>query len=993
MAQTMQEGARMRASQCLVFGPFRLDLRDERLWRGPEVVRLHPKSFAVLCCLVTQAGQLVTKEALLATVWPETVVQESVLTVAVRQLRRVLGDRARLPQFIETVHGRGYRFIAPVSAPVASREPVAVVEAPRLSRLPFFSRPLHFVGRDTELARLAQWWTTARQGTRQIGVIAGEPGIGKTSLVAAFLARAAAGEDLTVGHGQCIEPYGAGEPYLPVLEALGRLGQGPDGGELVALLRQYAPSWLVHLPGLLTPAEREALGRTTDSVTPTRMLRELTEALDVLTATRPLVLVLEDLHWSDHATLAWLAYVARRPDPARLLILGTYRPVEVIVEAHPLRRMITELQQHGQCTEMVLDYLSEAAVAAYLEQRFGAMPRLTGLGRVLHRYTHGNPLFLWEVVEEAVAQRLLEDTPEGWRLRAGSEAITRIVPESLRRLIEQQLEQLAPDEQALLEAASVTGSTFTAAAVAAGVAQPEEPIDARCATWARHGWFVHAEGTETWPDGTVTTRYSFRHALYHEVVYQRVAAGHRVRLHRRIGLRMEAGYGAQAPTMATALAMHFTRAQDLQRAVQYLRHAGEQALQRAAYLEAVACFEQALQVLKNLPEQRDTREQALDLRLALRSALGLSGDYRRALAHLREAEALAATLDDPRRMGQVSALLFHYFYIMGAHPQAITAAQRTLALATSSGDGGLHALAHLSLGMASWAQGDYRRAIACLTQTVASLDGVRRHERFGHSILPAVASRAYLTACHAELGTFAEGRALGDAGLQIAEAVEHAASIAFASWGTGLLALRQGDLPRALSQLERALSICQDADLPFYFSWVAAALGAAYTLSGRVADARPLLTQAMEQTTAMGVGLLQGLCGLSLGAAQLVAGCIDEARTQTEHVLVLARERQERGVEAWALRLLGAIASHSAHPQVEAARTVLQQALTLAETLGMRPLQAHCHCDLGLLYATTGQRQQARLALGTAMALYRSMDMAFWLPETEAALAQVEGSP
>jgi tetratricopeptide (TPR) repeat protein len=290
-------------------------------------------------------------------------------------------------------------------------------------------------------------------------------------------------------------------------------------------------------------------------------------------------------------------------------------------------------------------------------------------------------------------------------------------------------------------------------------------------------------------------------------------------------------------------------------------------------------------------------------------------------------------------------------------------------------------------------RGDYRRAIACLTQTVASLDGVRRHERFGHSILPAVASRAYLTACHAELGTFAEGRALGDAGLQIAEAVEHAASIAFASWGTGLLALRQGDLPRALSQLERALGICQDADLPFYFSWVAAALGAAYTLSGRVADARPLLTQAMEQTTAMGVGLLQGLCGLSLGAAQLVAGCIDEARTQTERVLVLARERQERGVEAWALRLLGAIASHSAHPQVEAARTVLQQALTLAETLGLRPLQAHCHCDLGLLYATTGQRQQARLALGTAMALYRSMDMAFWLPETEAALAQVEGSP
>jgi DNA-binding winged helix-turn-helix (wHTH) protein/tetratricopeptide (TPR) repeat protein len=982
----------MRESQCLVFGSFRLDLRDERLWRGPEVVRLHPKSFAVLCCLVAQAGQLVTKEVLLAAVWTEATVNEDVITVAIRQLRQVLGDQARLPRFIETVHGRGYRFIAPVTvAAPALESPQRGAGRPLPGAARISSRI--FVGREAAVAQVQQWWTTARQGQRQLGFIAGEPGMGKTALVEVCVAQMAAMADVWVASGQCVDHYGVGEAYLPLLEALGRLGQGPDRSQLGALLRQYAPSWLVHLPALLAPAEREAMGRTTDSVTPTRMLRELTEALDVLTATRPLVLILEDLHWSDHATLAWLAYVARRPDPARLLILGTYRPVEVIVEAHPLRHMIMELQQHDQCTEIVLDYLSEAAVATYLEQRFGAMPRLTGLARVLHRYTHGNPLFLLEVVEEAVAQRLLEDTPEGWRLRAGAAAITGLMPESLRRLIEQQLDQLSPNEQAILEAASVAGSTFSTAAVAAGVAQPEETIDGHCATWARHGRFVHAQGTETWPDGTVTMRYSFRHALYHEVVYRRVAAGNRVRLHRRIGLHLEAGYGARAPTMATALAMHFMQAQDPQRAVQYLRHAGENALQRTAYPEAAACFEQTLQVLKNLPKQHDTREQELDLRLALRSALGPSGDYGRALAHLREAEALAATLDDPRRMGQVSALLSNYFYIMGAHTQAIAAAQRSLALATTSGDSGLHALAHLSLGMAYWAQGDYRRSIDCLTQTVVSLAGARHHERFGYSILPAVVSRAYLTACHAELGTFAEGRAFGEEGLQIAEEVEHAASMALASWGVGLLALRQGDLPRALPRLERAQGICQEADLPFYFSWAAVGLGAAYTLSGRVADAVPLLTQAMEQTAALGVGLHQGLCGLSLGEAQLLAGRIEEARTQTERALVLACERQERGVQAWALRLLGAIASHSAPPQVEDAETSLQQALTLAEALGMRPLQAHCHRSLGLLYATMERRQQARLALGMARTLYRSMDMTFWLPETETALVQVEGSP
>jgi predicted ATPase len=216
-----------------------------------------------------------------------------------------------------------------------------------------------------------QWWTTAQQGTRQVGVIAGEPGIGKTALVEVFLAQVVAAGDCRVGHGQCIEPYGPGEPYLPVLEAFGRLCREPDGPRLVSVLRQYAPSWLVQMPALLPPADWEALQRTVGSAAQSRMLRELTEALDALTTECPLVLVLEDLHWSDRATLEWLAYIARRPDPARLLILGTYRPVDAMVQAHPLRTVLAELQQHGQCAELVLDYLSEGEVAAYLRQRFG----------------------------------------------------------------------------------------------------------------------------------------------------------------------------------------------------------------------------------------------------------------------------------------------------------------------------------------------------------------------------------------------------------------------------------------------------------------------------------------------------------------------------------------------------------------------------------------------------------------------------------------------
>jgi tetratricopeptide (TPR) repeat protein len=274
---------------------------------------------------------------------------------------------------------------------------------------------------------------------------------------------------------------------------------------------------------------------------------------------------------------------------------------------------------------------------------------------------------------------------------------------------------------------------------------------------------------------------------------------------------------------------------------------------------------------------------------------------------------------------------------------------------------------------------------------VASLDGARRHERFGQVIMPAVLSRAYLAWCHAELGTFAEGSTLGGEALRIAEAVDHPGSLMFAYYGIGLLSLRQGDLRRALPLLECAVGLCQDADLPLYFPWMAAPLGEAYTLSGRVADAVPLLTQAMEQTIATETVGDQTLCRLPLGEAQVLAGRLEEAHALAEQTLALAREHQQRGYQAYALRLLGDIATHRDPPEVEEAERSYCQALALAHELGMRPLQAHCHLGLGTLYAKTGRREQARAELSAATALYHAMDMTFWLPPAEAALGQLEG--
>jgi tetratricopeptide (TPR) repeat protein len=426
------------------------------------------------------------------------------------------------------------------------------------------------------------------------------------------------------------------------------------------------------------------------------------------------------------------------------------------------------------------------------------------------------------------------------------------------------------------------------------------------------------------------------------------------------------------------------------KALTYYRQAGEKALARSAHREAVGYFEQALGALPHLLETRGTREQAIDLRLAF-SALYPPGDQERILAYLREAEHLAEALDDPRRLGQVSVFLYNHLQRRGAYDQAIAAVQRALALATASRDVILQGLANLRLGYAYHAQGHYRRAIDCFGQPSTALDGARRHERFGMVFLPAVDCRAYLAACHAELGTFTEGRASGEEGVRIAEAVNHPASLMCACWGIGVLSLCQGDLSGAIPRLEQAVDLCRETDLPAWFPLAAATLGEAYTLCARLADAVPLLTQALERAAATGRGDIQTRCHLSLGEAQLRAGGLGEAQALTQEAQALARAHRERGYEAYALHLLGEIAAHRHLPEVAQAEDYYRQGLGLTRELGVRPLMAHCHRGLGTLYAKTNRREQARAELSTAVALYRSMDMIFWLPQVEAALAPLSG--
>ncbi|MEO8753840.1 MAG: AAA family ATPase, partial [Casimicrobiaceae bacterium] len=440
----------------------------------------------------------------------------------------------------------------------------------------------------------------AQAGQRQIVFLSGEAGIGKTAVLDAFRRRVAADPDLLVARGACLEHYGAAEAYLPVLEAIGRLLRDPVDETVIRVLKTHAPSWLAQLPWLDDRGAREGLPADRLGITKERMLREMAEALEVLTAKTPLLLVLEDLHWSDYSTLDLLGMLARRQEPAGLLVVCSYRSVDVIVKTHPLRALIQELRVRRQCEDIPLAFLREPHVAAYLAQRFGGHAFPSELGRAVHQLTDGNPLFMVRVVDELVALRVLEREDDRWRLRRPVAEIVRAVPESLRQLVEMQIARLEPEAQRLLEAASVLGHEFTIGSVAAGLDVDPLAIEERCDELARQGQFLFAAALWARPDGTTVARYRFTHSLYPHAIAERLPAGWRLRLHQRVGEWLERTYGAQDMAIVSRLAWHFEEAGDHPRAIRYLLLAADNAAGRCAYGDAIRILEHAQSLLHRL---------------------------------------------------------------------------------------------------------------------------------------------------------------------------------------------------------------------------------------------------------------------------------------------------------------------------------------------------------------------------------------------------------
>jgi len=571
-----------------------------------------------------------------------------VVKVCVREIRQALGDEATKPQFIETVGVQGYRFIAPITATLPVLSPQFSVprlasesRVPQLTpdgnwQLPTGLQPLtpdiwrlttHFVGRESELARLQVWYKRVQQGKRHITFVSGEAGIGKTTLVERFLAQAQARGPVRIGRGHCIEQYEHGEAYLPVLQALQQLCRVPNGDQVVAILRRYAPLWLVQLSGVIEGDELEKLQRQVQTGGPQRMLREFAEAIEVLAAETPLVLFLEDLQWSDAVTLELLAYLAQRRERARLLVIGSYRPADMVLSGHPLRRMAEGLIGRRQAQGLTLELFTQAEVEAYLTQRLTGSPVVDVLGLVIHRRTQGNALFVMHFVDYLLQQGLLVEADDHWQLRAEPATIEDLIPDHVQLLMTKQIEGLSREGQQFLEMASVVGMTFTAREVAAVSKHPLEATDAVYDELANQGRFLEVQGLAEWPDGSITVRYHFRHALCRHTLYHRLGLAHRVRWHRQLGEHFAQVYGDHTQEIATELAFHFERGREYRRAILCWQQAGEHALRRSVYQKALEHGRAGIRLLTRLPATAERGQLELKLRQIVNIALSVLRGY------------------------------------------------------------------------------------------------------------------------------------------------------------------------------------------------------------------------------------------------------------------------------------------------------------------------------------------------------------------------------
>lgn len=820
-----------------------------------------------------------------------------------------------------------------------------------------------FVGRDDDVELLQNRLTSMLRGHGQVVGITGEPGIGKSRLLFEFRQRLM-GEQVRYLEGRCVS-YASNVPYLPVLDILqDHCGvMDADSPETVAdkvhrTLEELAlpadeeAPFLLHLLGVKSGTE--AIDRLDPEILKAKTFGALRELSLAASRQRPLVLAVEDLHWIDTMSEDYFASLVESLAGAPILLLVTYRsgyrPPWI---------------ERSYATHVALQPLSPpdslTMVRSVLPQERLSDP----LTRTIVEKAEGNPFFLEELA------------------RAVGEQGDSAIPDTIQAVLLARIDRLPPEEKLLLQSAAVIGKDVPFTLLRAVAELSEEELRRRLLRLQR-GEFIYE--TSLFPD----LGYTFKHALTHEVAYGNLLPERRRALHARIVEAIEQLYPGRLTDQVDGLAYHAFRGEVWGKAVTYLRQAGTKAAVRSAHREAVVLFREALGAIERLPQDRQPLEEAIDLRFDLVGSLYPLGELDAISGHLHEAEALAITLDDQCRLGRASAYLSTWLWRRGDQDRAAESGRRALAIAHELGDFGLEVWANLRLGQVYYVMGNYPVAMDFLRKVVDALQGDLIHERFGMILgTPSVISRMWLVSCLVERGEFAEGIALAEEAIRLTHPGSHTFDAIAAYGGLGFVYLRQGQFQQAIPPIEQAHELCRELHVTLLLPEVAPWLGYAYVLSGRVDQGLSLLEQAVEQATSMRMMVRLALRLAFLGEAYLEAGRRNQAIELARRALDLAREHQERGHEAWALRLLAEIASRRDPPAIGEAEAFFAESIALAKQLGMRPLLAWCFLGLGRLYRNAGEAVKAREHLTRADALFSAMEMGLGRQQSQAELTEM----
>jgi predicted ATPase len=733
--------------------------------------------------------------------------------------------------------------------------------------------------------------------------------------------------------------------------------------------------WLVQLPALVDEEELETLQRKVQGATRERMLRELAEALEVISAERPLVLWLEDLHWSDVSTLDLLASLARRKEPARLLVIGTYRPVEMLHEGHPLKGVTQELYTHKLCIELPLPLLTEAAIASYLDKRFPHSALPVRLAQLLHERTEGNPLFLTSLIDEWVAQGVLSEGDGGWMLHREIASIEEQVPGSIRRIVARQQERLRAEEQRMLQAASVAGVEFATAAAAAALEKESAEVEEQCTKLTERQQFLRPAGIAEWPDGTRTARYGFRHAVYQHLWHEQVGVERRQQWHLRIGKRLEAAYGEQAQEIATELAMHFEQGRDYRRAVRYLQQAGENAVRRSAHQEAISLLAKGLELLKALSNSPER----VRYELVLQNTIGLALIAIKGYGAPEVEHAYTRARELGRQVGETPQLFpilrgLSLFYTIRAEFQtALELAEQCLRLAQSTQDPALLVEAHYVLGMDLVHLGEFVSARPHLEQAIALYDPQRHSSH--HSVQdPGVVCLAYEALALWMLGYPDQALSSVHEALTLAQKLGRPFSLAFAlHWVANLHKYRR-EAQAAQERVMAAVTLSTDQGFPFWLAVGAMVRGWALVEQGQGKEGMAQIYQGLAIHQATGAELARPHYLALLAEAYGIMGQTEEGLTAVAEALALVHKTGECCYEAELYRLKGQLVLQqfevtnpqfpTPNPQAEAeAEAYFLKAIEVTRRQQAKSWELRASTSLARLWQQQGKKEEARQTL------------------------------